>query len=167
MNHCFNKPGEKELSTMKVRLLPLLFFFLMCFSFLWITPVYGEARKEKWTFMGFTKYRDALYIETNSISHPSPHIVWVWSFIAPSEKSKYLQQIKREVEKSKKPAGGLKSTEILNEIDCTKNRIRYLQIVYLNSDGSIIHSSDNTDPGWKIINPGSLWQNMRNAVCGN
>ena len=152
---------------MKLRLSLLIFLCLMCISFSWITSVYAEARKEKWTFMGFTKYRDALYIEMNSISHPFPNIVWVWSFIAPSEKSKYLQQIKKEVEKSKKSTGGLKSTEILNEIDCAKNRIRYGQIVYLTIGGTIIHSADNPDSEWKDIYPGSLWQNMRNAVCGN
>jgi hypothetical protein len=46
-----------------------------------LMPVYAEAGEVKWIFIGFTKYRDALYIEMNSISHPSYNIAGVWSLI--------------------------------------------------------------------------------------
>ncbi|MEN6318431.1 MAG: surface-adhesin E family protein [Syntrophaceae bacterium] len=151
---------------MKIRLLPILFLFLMCLSFVRITPGYAESRKEKWVFMGFTKYRDALYIETNSITHSSQNIYWVWSLMAPSEKSRYLQQVKNELQKSNKSTDGLKYIEVLNQIDCTNKRIRSMRIEYLTIEGKMIHFAEATDQEWKTIYPGSLWHAMQNAACG-
>jgi len=132
-----------------------------------LMPVYAEAGEVKWIFIGFTKYRDALYIEMNSISHSSYNIAGVWSLIAPSKKSKYLQEVKRELKKFKKSARGFKYSEILNEIDCTNSRIRYLQIVYLNKDGGTIHTASTSDLEWKPISSGSLWNDVRNTICEN
>jgi hypothetical protein len=145
-------------------------YFLICFigaSFLGANPVYAQGGKEQWIIVGFTKYRDALYIEKKSVARPSPDNVWVWSLIAPSEKSKYRQEVIRELKKLKKSATGLKYTEILNEIECRGNRIRFLQIVYFDAGGSIMHSAASADQEWKIINSGSLWQNIQSAACKN
>jgi hypothetical protein len=152
-----------------MKLTPLSYFviFFIGASLLGANPVYAQSGKEQWIFVGFTKYRDALYIEKKSISRPSPDNAWVWSLIAPSEKSKYREEIKGELKKLKKSAKGLKYTEILNEIECRGNRIRFLQIVYFNAEGSIIHSAASADQEWKIIYSGSLWQNIQNAACKN
>ena len=150
---------------MKLTPLSYFFIFFVCMSFFEATPVCAQAGKEQWTFVGFTKYRDALYIEKKGIFYPSPDIAMVWSLIAPSEKSKYRQEVKGELKKLKKSAKGLKYTEILNEIECRGNRIRFLQIVYFNAQGSIIHSAASADQEWKIIYSGSLWQNIQSAAC--
>ena len=152
-----------------MKLTPLSYFviFFIGASLLGATPVCAQAGKEQWILVGFTKYRDALYIEKKSVSYPSPDIAWVWSLIAPSEKSKYRQEVKGELKKLKKSAKGLKYIEILNEIECRGNRIRFLQIVYFNAEGSIIHSAISGDQEWKIINSGSLWQNIHSAACKN
>jgi hypothetical protein len=152
-----------------MKLTPLSYFiiFFICVSFLGATPVCAQTGKEQWIFVGFTKYRDALYIEKKSISHPSPDNAWVWSLIAPSEKSKYREEVKGELRKLKKSAKGLKYTEILNEIECRGNRIRFLQIVYFDAEGSIIHLAASADQEWKIIYSGSLWQNIQSAACKN
>jgi hypothetical protein len=152
---------------MKLTSLSYFLIFFVAVFFLGASPVYTQGGKEQWIFVGFTKYRDALYIEKKSVSHSSPDIAWVWSLIAPSKKSKYRQEVKGELRKLKKSAKGLKYTEILNEIDCRGNRIRFLQIVHFNAEGSIIHSAASADQEWKIIYPGSLWQNMQSAVCKN
>lgn len=151
---------------MKNRFLLFVFLFLMCLSFVKLTPGFAESKKEKWGFMGFTKYRDALYIETNSITHSSQNIYWVWSLMAPSEKSRYLQQVKNELQKSNKSTDGLKYIEVLNQIDCTNKRIRYMRILYLTKEGKMIHSAEATDQEWKAIYPGSLWHAIQNNVCG-
>jgi len=130
-------------------------------------PASAEAEEVKWVFMGFTKYRDALYIEMNSVYYPSQTIVGVWSLVAPSKKSKYLQEVERELKTVKKSAGGLKYVEILNEIDCTNSRIRYLQIVYFNKEREMIHSVPSSDVEWKTISSGSLWDTLRKTVCKN
>jgi hypothetical protein len=152
-----------------MKLTPLSYFiiFFIGASFLGATSVCTQGGKEEWIFVGFTKYRDALYIEKKSVSHPSPDIARVWSLIAPSKKSKYRQEVKGELKKLKKSAKGLKYTEILNEIDCRGSRIRFLQIVHFNAEGSIIHSAASADQEWKIIYPGSLWQNIQIAACKN
>jgi len=144
----------------------IVFCFLVYVLLVGIAPAYAEE-KHKWTFIGFTKYRDALYlyIDKDSISSPSHGVVSTWSKIAPSEKSKFFQQIKRELRKSNKSARGFHYTEILSEIDCIKNRIRHMRIVYIKKDGLTIHNSYNTDPEWKTIYVGSLWQNLQSAVC--
>jgi len=152
-----------------MKLSPLSYFiisFIVTF-FLGATPACAQAGKEQWIFVGFTKYRDALYMEKNSVSYPSPEIARVWSLIAPSEKSKYREEVKGELKKLKKSAKGLKYTEILNEIECRGNKIRFLQIFYFNAEGSIIHSAPSADQEWKIIYSGSLWQNMQSSVCKN
>ena len=152
---------------MKLTPLSCLILFFIIASFLGAAPACAQAGKEQWIFVGFTKYRDALYIEKNSVSYPSPDIARVWSLVAPSEKSKYRQEVKGELKKLRKSAKGLKYAEILNEIECRGNRIRFLQIFYFNAEGSIIHSAASADYEWKIIYPGSLWQNMQGAVCKN
>ncbi len=151
---------------MKPTPLSFLIFFIALY-FLGTNPVCAQGEKEQWIFVGFTKYRDALYIEKKSVSRPSPDIAWVWSLIAPSEKSKYRQEIKEDLKKLKKSAKGLKYTEILNEIDCRGSRIRFLQIIYFHAQGSIIHSAVSADQEWKPIYPGSLWQNMQSTACKN
>jgi hypothetical protein len=152
---------------MKLTPLSYLILFFIIASFLGAVPACAQAGKEQWIFVGFTKYRDALYIENNSVSYPSPDIARVWSMIAPSEKSKYREEVKGELKKLKQSAKGLKYTEILNEIECRGNRIRFLQIVHLTAEGAIIHSAASADYEWKMINSGSLWQHMQSAACKN
>jgi hypothetical protein len=151
---------------MKPTPLSFLIFFIALY-FLGTNPVCAQGGKEQWVFVGFTKYRDALYMEKKSVSRPSPDIAWVWSLIAPSEKSKYREEVKKDLKKLRKSAKGLKYTEILNEIDCRGSRIRFLQIVHFNTQGAIIHSAASSDQEWKIIYPGSLWQNMQSTACRN
>lgn len=155
------------ITSMKSFRAPWVFIFFMYLALVGIFPIYAEAGEANWVFMGFTKYRDALYIEMNSVYYPSHTVAGVWSLIAPSKKSKYLQEVKRELKNVKKSAGGFKYSEILNEIDCTNNRIRYLQIVYFNKEGETIHSATTSDGEWKTISSGSLWDTLRKAVCKN
>jgi hypothetical protein len=144
--------------------------FFIFFTYLALVggdPANVEAGEVNWVFMGFTKYRDALYIELNSISYPSHANAGVWSFIAPSNKSKYLQEVKRELHVVNKSADGFWCVEIWNEIDCQNNRIRHLQIVYFNREGQSIHSATASDVEWKAISSGSLWDTLRKTVCKN
>ena len=152
-----------------MKLTPLSYVVILFIgaSFLGATSVCAQAGKEQWIFVGFTKYRDALYIEKKSVSYPSPDIARVWSMIAPSEKSKYREEVKGELKKLRKLAKGLKYAEILNEIDCRGGKIRFLQILYLNAQGSIIHAAASADYEWKIIYSGSLLQKIQSTACKN
>ena len=150
---------------MRVFLLSWLFGFFISVLFVGSVTVYAQSEEGKWTLVGFTKYRDAIFINKNSISYPSHDMATAWARIEPSEKSKYYREIKKELKKSKKPTKRFKYTEILNEIDCAGNRIRYMKIVYFSKEDNVIHSSSRTEPEWKKIHPGSLWENMQKAVC--
>jgi hypothetical protein len=145
----------------------VVFIFFTYLALVGGDPAHAEAGEVNWVFMGFTKYRDALYIELNSINYPSHNIAGVWSLIAPSKKSKYLQEVKRELQTVNKSAGGFWCVEIWNEIDCQNNRIRHLQIVYFNQEGQSIHSATASDVEWKAISSGSLWDTLRKTVCKN
>ena len=145
----------------------VFFIFFTYLALLGVDPAHAEAGEVNWVFMGFTKYRDALYIELNSIYNPSHTIAGIWSLIAPSKKSKYLQEVKRELQTVNKSAGGFWCVEIWNEIDCQNNRIRHLQIVYFNKEGQSIHSATASDIEWKAISSGSLWDTLRKTVCKN
>jgi hypothetical protein len=155
------------LTSMKSLRLLWGFIFFTYVALMGLLPICAEAGEVKWVFMGFTKYRDALYIEMNSVYYPSHTIAGAWSLIAPSIKSKYLQEVKRELKKAKISSSGFKYAEILNEIDCTNNKIRYLQIVYFDKEGETIHSATASDVEWKTISPGSLWDTLRKTVCKN
>ncbi|HUH67129.1 MAG TPA: surface-adhesin E family protein [Syntrophales bacterium] len=144
-----------------------LLLFFACSLFVATTVVHAEGGKEEWTLAGFTKYRDALFIEKKSISYPSADLARVWSLVAPSEKSKYRNEVKSELRELKKSIKGYRYTEVLNEIDCKGSRIRFLQIAHLTETGYIIHSAFSSDQEWKTIYPGSLWQNIQKTVCRN
>jgi hypothetical protein len=144
-----------------------IFIFFMYVTLVGLLPVSAGAEEVKWVFMGFTKYRDALYIEMNSVYYPSHTIAGVWSLIAPSNKSKYLREVKRELQTANKSADGFWCSEILTEIECTTNRIRHLQVVYFNKEAQPIHSATASDGEWKAISSGSLWDTVRNNICKN
>jgi len=127
------------------------------------TAFSAEPEGGKWILIGFTKYRDAVFMDKNTT--PSHNNVKVWAKIAPSEKSKYYQKMKNELRKSGKSAKGYKYSEMLNEIDCGHNRIRYLQVIYYNKKGTTMHTVIDNDPEWKSIVPGSLWENMQRNAC--
>jgi len=152
---------------MKRNGLSYLLLFVACSFLMAAIVANAQGGKEEWALAGFTKYRDALFIEKKSISYPSPDAVRVWSLVAPSEKSKYREEIKSELRTLKKSAKGYRFTEILNEIDCRGSRIRFVQIAHLTETGSIIHSAFSSDQEWKSIYPGSLWQNIQKTVCRN
>jgi len=57
----------------------------------------GAAEESKWSFVGFTKYRDALFIDKARLSRPSTGKVLVSARIEPSAKSLFRRNIKREI----------------------------------------------------------------------
>ncbi len=131
----------------------------------WFGAVDAPAGQEPWSLVGFTKYRDAVFVTMAGAAYPSPNVVRVWTKIAPSEKSKYHRQITRELKKAGKPLRGLSYTEILNEIDCAGGKLRLLKIVYFNRQGGVIHAASGFGAAWKEIYPGSLWEELRKAAC--
>ncbi len=123
----------------------------------------GEG--ERWTLLGFTKYRDAVFIDKNSTDASSGRIKSL-AKIAPSEKSAYGREVRRDLKRSGKNATAFKYVEIQSETDCRDGRMRFLQIRYFTRDGKVLHSVSYPDPKWKDVQSGTLWDKLRKAVCG-
>lgn len=129
--------------------------------------VYPEGHPMSgWELIGFTKYRDALFMDRDSIKGLGENLFTVRLKIAPSRKSKTFAEIKRELKKAKKSSKTFKYAEIFNEVDCAAGRIRYLRIVYHRKNGSVIHTARNPKANWRPVDSGSLWDALRTAVCG-
>ena len=128
-------------------------------------PAWVEAQNEKWVFVGFTKYRDAVFMDMNRVSHLPDQRTQAWSRITPSAQSKYFRQIQKDLKNAGKDYGEFKYIETLNEVDCQNNQIRYLKVIYYDKSRLAIHATRDENPGWKLIYPGSLWDALQQAVC--
>jgi len=121
--------------------------------------------ESKWAFVGFTRYRDALFIDMNRITHDMDQRTRVWSRMTPAKHSKYYRQIQRDLRKVDKPAMEFRYMETLNEISCRDRRIRFEKVLYYRQDGEVIHATRDDNAQWKTITPGSLWESLGAIVC--
>jgi len=119
----------------------------------------------KWVFVGFTKYRDALFMDMNRMTSEADMRVQVWSRITPAEHSRYYKQIQRDLKKVNKTPPDFRYLETLNEIHCTSRQIRYLKVIYFRPYGSVIHATRDESPSWKAVRSGSLWDSLLTVVC--
>lgn len=134
---------------------------LMLFSVTILHP--ASSSDNPWILLGFTKYRDAVFMNRNTTS--SLHTVQVVARIAPFKKSRYLEKIKEDLKKLGKPVAEYHHSEILSEIDCNNNKIRYLQVNHYTRENIPLHSISDENATWKSIPSDSLWENMKRNVC--
>lgn len=120
---------------------------------------------EHWAFVGFTKYRDALFIDQNRLTGEADQRRQVWSRITPAERSAYFRQIRRNLKKDKKNPNEFRYIEVLNEVDCQSRQIRYLGVAYFRRDGHVISAVRDERPAWQAVHAGSLWDNLLTMVC--
>jgi len=127
--------------------------------------VCAETTEGKWVFVGFTKYRDALFIDVNRMTPEADRSVRVWSRITPAERSRYYHQIQRDLKNVNKTPGEFRYMETLNEINCSSRQIRYLEVIYFRPDNSVIHATRDDKPAWRAVHSGSLWDSLLTTVC--
>ena len=140
----------------------------MCFVCLFLimpAPLLAEKMTDHWRLTGYTKYRDAIFADTARPTSPAPGITAAWIKIAPSKRSKYLRFINEYLEKVKKRGHGFKSIEILCEVNCSAQLIRFTRFVYLDNDRSVIHEANEAKPEWFLINEGSIWYPVQKESC--
>lgn len=125
----------------------------------------GNAVGE-WDLVGFTKYRDALFMDRDSIKGLGDNRFTVRLKIAPSRKSKSFSLITRELKRAKKSAKTFKYAEIFCDVDCSAGQVRYRSVVYHRKNGRVIHTATNPAVRWRPVDSGSLWDALRKAVCG-
>jgi len=142
-------------------------FVLFCIGFVWIIPgsMMAEKMTDNWRLAGYTKYRDAVFVDKDRLVSPAPGIRAAWIKIAPSSKSAYSRLIHEYLSAVKKSGKRFKSVEILCEISCSGHRIRFTRFVYLETDRKLIHESTETRPEWMQIVQGSLWYQVEKEAC--
>jgi len=141
----------------------LIFFGLIL---LWGGCGYTLAAEEsKWSFVGFTKYRDALFIDKAHLSSPSAGKVFVTARIEPSAKSLFRSNIKREVPSYRKSLKNFKYLVLEIEMACPENRMRFRKIEFFDVNDQVMRSSADPKSPWKSVTPGSLWKDLARAVC--
>lgn len=123
------------------------------------------AEESKWSFVGFTKYRDALFIDKDRLSRPSPGKVLVSARIAPSAKSLFRKNIRREIPQYNNSLKNFKYLVLEMELSCRSHQMRFLNIQFLTEAGKVMHAIANPTAPWKPVKPGSLWKDLESAVC--
>ena len=123
------------------------------------------AEESTWSFVGFTKYRDAIFIDKTHLSRPSTGKVLVSARIEPSAKSLFRKKIKREVPQYKKSLKNFKYLILEVELACPESRIRFREIQFFDKAGEVLHTAANPEAPWKPVKPGSLWKDLEKAVC--
>lgn len=141
----------------------LLFFVGL--SLIMPASLFAERMTDNWQLTGYTKYRDAVFVDRARISSPSPGITAAWIKIAPSKRSPYLQSINEYLRKVRKEEKGFKSIEILCEMSCSTHLIRFTQFVYLDKDRNIIHEAYETGKQRYLIHEGSIWYPVEKEAC--
>lgn len=143
--------------------LKVIFF---CFFILLGGCGYALAAEEStWIFVGFTKYRDALFIDKAHLSRPAAGKVLVTARIEPSAKSLFRRNIKREVPQYNKSLKNFKYLVLDMELACPGHRMRFLKIQFLAEKGKVLHTAADPEAPWKSVKPGSLWKDLEGAVC--
>ncbi|HRV44387.1 MAG TPA: hypothetical protein P5208_03720 [Smithellaceae bacterium] len=141
----------------------LLFVFLLAAMPAWL---YAEKMTGHWQLTGYTKYRDAVFVDRGRISQPAPDRTAAWIKIAPSGKSRYRDVVAQYLQSVNKWNPRWKSVEIRCEINCSGNLIRYTEFVYLDDDQNMLHEARDVQASWFRINPGSTWHWVQREVCG-
>ncbi|MCX5827212.1 MAG: hypothetical protein NTV58_04325 [Deltaproteobacteria bacterium] len=141
----------------------LLFFGLFL---LWGGCGYALAAEEgPWSFIGFTKYRDAIFIDKTRMSRPSTGKVLVSARIEPSAKSLFRRNIKREIPQYKKSLKNFKYLIMEVELACPEDRMRFREIQLFDKEDKVLHTATDPEAPWKPVKPGSLWKDLERAVC--
>ncbi|MFA6412354.1 MAG: surface-adhesin E family protein [Syntrophales bacterium] len=139
---------------------------IFCFFVLLGGCGYALAAEEStWSFVGFTKYRDAIFIDKAHLSRPSAGKVLVSARIEPSAKSLFRKNIKREVPQYKNSLKKFRYLVLETELSCLEHRMRFREIQFFDKAGKVLHTAADPEAPWKPVKPGSLWKDLEDAVC--
>lgn len=141
-----------------------ILFMIISSFIIWTFP--AKAEEGKWQFVGFTRFRDALYVDMTRTKPIKGETLTVWSRIKPAKNNLLRKSLKKEFSKARKSVEDLSHIELQKEINCSGDRIRHLKIIYFDKKGNVLLEKRNPGAPWQLIKPGSLWEELRNAVCG-
>lgn len=127
----------------------------------------AEKMTGNWRLVGYTKYRDAVFMDTARLSSSPNGISTAWIKIAPSGKSKYRRLINEYLVLVTQQSPAFKSIEILYDIHCRDQLIRFKKFVYLDTDGNMIYEASENRPQWLRISHGSVWHPLWKTSCAS
>jgi hypothetical protein len=107
------------------------------------------------------------YINTDTLTRTPKQIVSFWSRIIPQKESAYLFKMQSVLEKAGIDFNRFNFFQTLNEVDCSKNRMRSFSTLYYNRDMQILFSQAALNAEWTAIAPQSEEVILREAVCGD
>ena len=125
----------------------------------------AAAGNGKWKHVGFTRYRDPLYVDMNRTQTLGQGILSVWTRITPAENSLFRSRLRQDLQRLGKSARDVKYLEMNKEIDCQRSRIRHVQLIYYDHRDRFLASTGDPGAPWKPIQAGSLWPDLQKAVC--
>ena len=131
-----------------------------------LIPLGAQTGNEDWRVAGYTRYRDAVFADSSRISSPAADVRAIWIKIAPSAKSRYVLMVNEYLASVNKSQKGFKSFEILCEINCPRQLIRFARFVYFDNRGKIIHEADDEKAVWLGIQTGDIWDKVQKEACG-
>ncbi|MDD5168911.1 MAG: hypothetical protein PHN75_08840 [Syntrophales bacterium] len=124
-----------------------------------------EGAAPKWKFVGFTKYRDPLFVDLARTTVDKNGSYNVWTRVTLAEKSLLRRQLKQDLKRVHKSPRDVKYMEMNKDIVCHGNWIRHVGVIYYDYQGRILTSIWDAGVLWKPIDAGSLWPDLRKAVC--
>lgn len=137
----------------------------LLFCMVLIMSLPGEIWAAKWQFIGFNRYRDAMYIDEERVKHVSEDTVQLWVRLTMAEKSLFRRVMKEDFEQVPKKVEDVKYLEMEKVLDCKGQRIKHLELVYYNYKNRPILKFVPAKAPWKTVVPGSLWHELLRTSC--
>jgi len=137
---------------------------LLC---LLLLPLTGRAEgdEKSWRFVGFTRYRDAMYVDMTRVTEGKDRTLTVWTRVKPAPKSILRNRLQGEFKKARRSVKELASVEQQKELDCRRERIRHLRTVYRDREGRVLIDRKSPASLWQLVGPAGLWRSLSDNVC--
>lgn len=132
----------------------------------------AEPGEKRWKLIGKSVTGTLWYVDNETITHPTEHIVAVWVKSVPDKNRAGYTGEKEETEVMLKRIqeryfGEYEFTEGLWELDCSKSLFRLLYFSAYDGNGRSIASMITPDAEWSCILPGSAGEAVSGALCNH
>lgn len=127
--------------------------------------VAAEENQNPWSFVGFTRYRDALYLDKSRLTRSPDGKVLVSALIKPAAGSLFRNNIQREIPTYHKSLENFQYLVLVVEFNCPEERMRFLVVQFRDASDQNLHTATDAQAPWKPIKPGSLWKDLAGTVC--
>lgn len=107
------------------------------------------------------------YINTDTLARSSPNVVSFWKKVIPEKRGRNYRKIQSVLEKAEKDFTRFDFFQTLDEVDCEKNQLRTLTVLFYDRDRNILLSLITSNAGWSNISHWNEEELELDAVCHN